>query len=345
MSIKQKIADLREGHPGLDHVLRTVEHYGSVKGNQQAGGVTYFAFLSIFPVLALAFFAIGYVARVYPDAQESLLEAIDGVLPGLVGDGSGRISLETVQERAGAVGIIGLFGVLYAGLGWLTSLRDALVVLFEEPTRLQPSFVLGKLRDLLTLVALGAILFASVGVSGVLTRTSENVLDWLHLDGELGWLVAVVAVLIGIAVSTLLFFAMFRLLVDPIAPRGSLWSGAFLGALGFEALKQLSSLLVSMSRGQPAFQVFGTALILLVWINYFSRVVLYAAAWAQTSEAARAARPLTDDRAEGPATPALSWRQRVSDDESAGGRWVAPFASGAAATLALVAVLKKKEKR
>ena len=30
----------------------------------------------------------------------------------------------------------------------------------------------------------------------------------------------------------------------------------------------------------PAFQAFGIALILLVWIHYFARVLLYAAAWA-----------------------------------------------------------------
>ena len=35
-------------------------------------------------------------------------------------------------------------------------------------------------------------------------------------------------------------------------------------------------------RGNPAFQAFGVALILLIWINYFSRLVMYSAAWAYT---------------------------------------------------------------
>ena len=35
------------------------EHYGDVKGSLQAGAVTYFAFLSFFPILALAFFVVG----------------------------------------------------------------------------------------------------------------------------------------------------------------------------------------------------------------------------------------------------------------------------------------------
>ena len=58
------------------------EHYGASKASQQAGAVTYFGFLSFFPVLALAFFVVGYIAKVYPDAQDTLVAAIDRCCPG-----------------------------------------------------------------------------------------------------------------------------------------------------------------------------------------------------------------------------------------------------------------------
>ena len=45
------------------------QHYGDVKGGLQAGAVTYFAFLSFFPILALAFFVVGLLSQVYPDAR------------------------------------------------------------------------------------------------------------------------------------------------------------------------------------------------------------------------------------------------------------------------------------
>ncbi|GEB15396.1 YihY/virulence factor BrkB family protein [Pimelobacter simplex] len=281
--VKAKVADARDRWPLVDHAVRMQEHFSAVQGSQQAGGVTYFGFLSVFPILALAFFAVGYVANVFPDANESLVKAIDQVLPGLVGTGDGQVNLQDVQDAAGTVGLIGLAGVLYAGLGWLSSLQSALVVLFELPERLRPNFVIGKLRDLLTLAVLGTVLMLSVVTSAALTGTSQAVLDVLHVGAELGWLVAIIALLLGLAASTLLFFLIFRLLARPPLPARALWSGALLGALGFEVLKQLSGLLLASTRGQPAFQAFGIALILLVWINYFSRVILYAAAWAQTS--------------------------------------------------------------
>ena len=289
-SVKSRVAQVRARVPVIDHVLRMNEHFGSVKGSQQAGGVTYFGFLSVFPVLALSFFVIGYVAEVYPDAQENLVDAINEVLPGLVGNGANEISLTDIQDSAGAVGLIGLAGVLYAGLGWLSSLRTALIVVFDLPERLEPNFIMGKVRDLISLALLGLVLILSVAASGVLTRMSRQVLDLVNIEGNLGWLVAVIAIVVGVAASTLLFFLLFRLLAQPPLPSRSLWSGALLGAIGFELLKQLSSLLLASTKGQPAFQAFGIALILLVWINYFSRVVLYAAAWAHTDRRARAER-------------------------------------------------------
>ncbi|MDN5745625.1 MAG: YihY/virulence factor BrkB family protein [Nocardioidaceae bacterium] len=270
--------------------MRMQEHFSEVKGSQQAGGVTYFGFLSVFPVLALAFFAIGYVAKVFPDANDSLVKAINEVLPGLVGNGDNQIGLEDIQSAAGAVGLIGLLGVLYAGLGWLSSLRTALTVLFRLPERLQPNFIIGKLRDLISLATLGAVLILSVAASGVLTRMSRQILDLVNIEANLNWLVSLVGVAVGVAASTLLFFLLFRLLAQPPLPGRALWSGALLGAIGFEVLKQLSSLLLASTKGQPAFQAFGISLILVVWINYFSRVVLYAAAWAHTNARARAER-------------------------------------------------------
>jgi membrane protein len=90
----------------------------------------------------------------------------------------------------------------------------------------------------------------------------------------------ILLIVAGVATGTVLFFAMFKLLAAPTVANRSLWSGAVVGAVGFELLKQLSTWLLATTAQQPAFQAFGIALILLVWISYFSRVLLYAASWA-----------------------------------------------------------------
>ncbi|MET0525774.1 MAG: YihY/virulence factor BrkB family protein [Nocardioides sp.] len=342
-SPKERLEALRRRRPLVDHLLRTQEHYGNVKAGQQAGAVTYFGFLSFFPILALAFAAVGLISGLYPDARDALIDAINEVFPGMIGNDEGQISLATIESAAGAAVGIGLVGLLYAGLGWLSSMRDALLVVFELPSYEHPSFVFGKLRDLVTLVTVGLVLMLSVGVSGVVGRLSEDILELLDLGPALQWLMWVLAILIGLAASTLLFLAMFRLLANPHTPKRSLLHGAVLGAIGFEALKQLSGLLLAATKGQPAFQAFGIALILVVWISYTARVAMYAAAWAHTSPAARALREEEVGRMEGPQTPALTELTATGADASPAGRaWVAPFVGGAAAMLGLIAVVRRK---
>lgn len=113
----------RERWALVDHAVRTARHYSRVNGSGLAGSVTYFAFLSFFPILALAFFCVGIVARLYPDARDNLVTAVGTMLPHILGGGDGEIRLDTVQSAAGTAGLLGALGLLYSGLGWLTGMR------------------------------------------------------------------------------------------------------------------------------------------------------------------------------------------------------------------------------
>ncbi|MCY4725282.1 YihY/virulence factor BrkB family protein [Nocardioides sp. STR2] len=347
-SVKQRVARARERRPVVDHLVRAVEHYGQVDGSALAAAVTYFAFLSFFPILALAFAIFGQVTKVYEDAQDTLVDAANSVLPGLVGGDSG-VPLDTLQDAAPGIFSVGILLTLYSGLGWLSGMRSALTAIFEEPEREQPSFVVGKLRDVLALLALGTILVASVAVSGVATKVLTPIMEWLALGVVAEGFFWVLALCLGLAANTLLYFAFFRLLAQPDIPSRALWSGALLGALLFEIMKQLSTFLLKATASSPAFQAFGIALILLVWINYFSRVVVLSAAWSHTSPEARALRDahrVADQMPEGPgidlaaAAPAVRSASSAPATPTASPK--AAFAAGAASMLGLVALLRRR---
>ena len=337
--VSARLREVRQRRPVLDHAVRTQEQYGDVKGSQQAGAVTYFGFLSVFPILMLAFFAVGYVARVFPEADQHLTDAIDSMLPGLIGTGDNQIQLEDIESAANTVGLIGLVGVLYTGLGWLSALRNALITVFALPERQQPTFVMGKVRDLITLAVLGVVLLIAVALTGLVAGFSEDLLDWLDLGVASAWLVRLITIAVGLAANMVLIVLMFRLLAAPEMPWRAMWSGALLGAIGFEILKQLSTLLIGLTQNAPAFQIFGLALILLVWINYSSRLILYAAAWAWTAPSAVAERVVEPaEPVQGPPLPSLD--DEPVDHKSRKGAFVAGAAAGAAATAA--AVIKSK---
>jgi membrane protein len=342
-SVKQRVSDVRARRPVVDHLVRAIEHYGQVNGSALAAAVTYFAFLSFFPILALAFAIFGQVTKVYEDAEDTLVDAANSVLPGLVGGDNG-VPLETLQAAAPGIFSVGILLTLYAGLGWLSGMRTALMTIFEEPEREQPSFLFGKLRDVLALMALGSVLVTSVAVSGVATKVLTPIMEWLDLGVVAETFFWVLALCLGLAASTVLFFAFFRLLAQPNTPSRSLWSGALLGAVLFEALKQLSTFLLKATAESEAFQAFGIALILMVWINYTSRVVVLSAAWAHTSPEARALRDanrVADQMPEGPridlaaAAPGVRPASPASSPKAA-------FAAGAASMLGLVALLRRR---
>ena len=299
------LAWLRERFPWLDHLLRMVQHYGVVNGNSQAGAITYFGFLSFFPILALGFFVIGLVAKLYPDIREQMAVEINKLLPGMIGNDPGQIPLDTIVSFSGRVGLIGLAVLLYSGLGWLSGLRQALEVMFVVPRQEQANFLVGKLRDVGTLGLLGLTLLVSVALSSAVTSFSSQILGWVGIDQTAfvpHLLLTVLGHVLAILASTVLLLLMFKLLVtESHVPRGALVRGALLGAVGFELLKLGANLLLTQIKGNPAFQAFGVALILLIWINYFSRLVMYSVAWAYTSDVALEQRTIEARRAPGAA--------------------------------------------
>ncbi|HTW18103.1 MAG TPA: YihY/virulence factor BrkB family protein [Nocardioides sp.] len=337
--VTAKVADVRRRRPVVDHLVLMQEHFGNVKAGQQAGAVTYFAFLSFFPILALAVFVLGRLSSLYDGPDPDLVETINSVVPGIVGNREDQISLDDIRTFSGWAAVLGLAGVLYTGLGWISALRDALLVVFETPQRDQPGFVPGKLRDLVALVVLGVVLLVAVALTGFVAGFSGDVLGWFGLGSELGWLVRLLTIGLGLGANAVLFFLMFRLLADPHVPRRSLWSGALVGGVVFELLKQLSGILLEATRNQPAFQAFGIALVLVVWMNYTSRVILYAASWAYTTPDARAARWV--EPAEPVQGPRMPSREEVENGDDGRPTGRAAFAAGAVAGAAAAAVVRK----
>ncbi|WP_317696621.1 YihY/virulence factor BrkB family protein [Aeromicrobium sp. REDSEA-S32_B7] len=260
--IKDRIAGW---HPVLAHVIRTLDHYGAHRGNLAAGGATYFGFLSFFPLLAVSFAVVGQLSEIYPDAQQDFVDALSGVLPGIVSvdPQPGRIALTEIASNAPAIYTVGLLTALYAGLNWVSGLRDGLNQMLELPTSETGNIVKAKGTDLVTLVVLGFILLLSVSVGGLPVALGTFLLDLVGLPGPVGTvLLTLLSVVVGLAVSTVLFWAIFRLLPKPDLPEHALWRGA--------SSVPVASLAI--------------ALTLVVWIYFFSRLVMYGISWACTDE-------------------------------------------------------------
>ena len=149
-----------------------------------AAGVTYFAFLGLFPVLLLAASIIGLVLSGNELLQEELFLAIRETFPGTIGDTLVR-QLQDAIDSAGYIGLIALIGFLYAGLRTMDKLRIGMERIWKGHVD-GPDVLRDNLQDLVALVVLGAVGLASLGLTGVVTQATSWVLDVLGPDGRAG---------------------------------------------------------------------------------------------------------------------------------------------------------------
>jgi len=288
-----RVERLRRRWPLLDHGVSALLHYLNVQGNMLAGAVTYYGYLSVFPVLLLAFAVVGGVTQGNDRATTVVTDAVNRVLPGLIGSGDGELSMATVQSTAGTVGVIGLVALVFTSLGWLSAVRQALLNVLGLPPESARSFVAGKAVDLMTLAVLAVVLLVSIGLSTAVTGLTGASLRWLSLDDVTGsnLLVRAVALILGVVSSTGLFLVMFRLLPRLDLPLRALVRGALVAAVGFEGLKLLAAYLIRLAAQNPATALLGTSLVLLVWINLSARIMVLGACWAVTTDQAQRVLP------------------------------------------------------
>jgi membrane protein len=281
--LKERLRAARGRRPWLDHAVRAYDRHSEVLGGQLAAAITYFGFLSFFPLLALAFALVGYVSDVYPQAQDGVTTAVEGAFPSLIGSGEGQIDIQDVIDARAGAGVIGLLGLAYAGLGWLDALRDALHRVFGTDG-LRMGLVAKKLWDVVVLAMLGLSLLASVVVSSLATAATTFALDAVGLDQS----TAATAVLkvLSVALAVLVDVVVFSILLSRLSGAGLPWrrvrSGALLAAVGFELLKLLGTFLIGRTTENPLYATFGVVVGLLVWINFASKLLVYTAAWTAT---------------------------------------------------------------
>lgn len=275
---KETFARLRHRWDGLDVVVRAYQHFTGVNASQLGGSITYFGFLSFFPLIAVAFSVVGFIVVAVPTAPDLVNQALENALPGLVGPG--RIDAQSIASARAGVGIIGFVTLLYSASGIASNTRSALERVFVVPRGEGRNFVLRKVSDLLTMAVSGLILVISVGASSAVSgRVKGQLLDVVGLpeDSPVGTAFTVAGLVIGVAASTLMLYLIYRVLPKQHLRRRSVLLGAFVAAIGLEIIKVAATLIISGVAHNALYGTFGVIVALLVWLNYFARLLLFGA--------------------------------------------------------------------
>ncbi|MDQ3053527.1 MAG: YihY/virulence factor BrkB family protein [Actinomycetota bacterium] len=311
---------LRARYGWLDHVIRAITLYTERNADVLAGSITYFGFLALFPLLLLAASVFGFVLTDRPELLADVIAQIVEYIPGAAGDQLVE-ALNAAIESRNAVGIVGLLGLIYAGLGWINKLRLAFQTLWQGKPE-AGSFLKDNARDLLTLVGLGGGLVASLVITAVGTAAASYLVGLAGLSEVPGitLITGAAAIVLAIGGSTLVFAWLLGSLSGHDITFRSVLPGAVLAAVGFEILKLVGGFYLSLVSNSVSAGVFGSVVGILLFIYLACRFLLFCVAW--TATLPRFARlglgPAPENSLAQPAAaPSIEPTQRVPDPEPA----------------------------
>ncbi len=297
--------------PFVAHLLRAVDRFNLRGGVQLAAAITYFSVLSLVPILMLAFAALGLFLTVMQPGSLAQIEAfVRNQLPkdSTLGTSIYDVIANALTNWASVLGF-GVVIVIWVASGWVGNLKRAVRLLMREdvdnPGRQTPMplDILANFAGLVGILVGVALTFAS---SLVATTLGGTVGAWLGVAGSFGWtlLIRFVGFLLSLAIGGVGFRLLFAWFSPTWVPSHLAWVGSGLGSASLLVLQALASYLWGTFSNNLGFAVFGSTIVLMIFLNLFATLILYIAAWLATS-VAPAPRPIRIPAVEppGPSMP------------------------------------------
>jgi membrane protein len=290
---------LQRRHSVLGFPCAVVKKYGDDEGGREAALITYYGFLSIFPLLLLAVAALSRVLADHPDLRQRLITAI---VPQAL-----RPTVEhsvTTLPTSAIPFAAGLIGLLFSGTGVVFSAYQTLNHVAAVPHRLRAGFVSRYVRVfvMLALLLLGAL---AVGALTVLSTALPGVAGVQRAAAVLGSALVVFAVLLLGA----------RLLLSRPAPVRALWPGAILGAAAVTVVLNVGAPLLArlVTRAGPVYGSFATVAGMFALLYLVSQALVYGAEVAAVRYAGLWPRALDPSRPTAADTRALALLAREQE--------------------------------
>jgi membrane protein len=263
-----------------DHLWLAQQRYGEVYGSRLAASIAYYGFFAALALGLLAVSILGYVLAGNHTAQTVVNRFLGQNLPFL--------KTSDIANARQTVAIVGLLGLIVAGVGWVSGMsaaQRAVWKLDQEPGNV----IVRRAIDLALLVGLGLLVALSLWITDgiqVLARYLTTLLldqvSWASAHSVrvfLSGLGQVLSFLVNLLVGAALLAAVprVRMTVRRLLP------SVLLVAIGFTLLSTVGRIFIGHTERNPAYQVAGWAVGLLVFINLFSQLLLFGASLAATS--------------------------------------------------------------
>jgi membrane protein len=170
-------------------------------------------------------------------------------------------AIETAEQSRAAASIIGVLGLLWAGLGLVAALQ----YVYDSVWQVTGRGIKDKAVGFLWLVGAGLLFAATFAVTSLMA--------------ELPGYLKPVNVVIGIALSLALFIWTMKVLPSRDVGLKALLPGAVVGAIGLEVLKIVGGIYVPrlVASSSATYGSIGVVFAIIAWLLFFGRLIVYSA--------------------------------------------------------------------
>jgi membrane protein len=197
VALADRLDRLQRRHPAAGFPIAVVYKYVDDSGPYLAALITYYAFVSMFPLLLLSSTILGHVLAGNPELQQRLIESALSQFP-VVGDQLG----EPRGLSGGTLGVvIGVLGALYGGLGVAQAVQHAMNTAWAVPRNNRPNPFLARGRSLLLLSSAGTAVIGTTALSALGANGT----------GSLGVVVRTLVLVASVLINAVVFVFAFRL--------------------------------------------------------------------------------------------------------------------------------------
>jgi YihY family inner membrane protein len=262
--LARKVDRVQQGARPLGFAVGVFKKFGDDRGGSLSAVLTFYGFLSLFPLLLLLVTILGF----FGGGEHSFVRRVENSAFAQFPVVGTKLStnIHGLQGRSIFGLVVGIIVVLWGSQGALQTAQYAQAEIWNIPGVNRPSFLARLGRTASMMVLLGLFLLASTVLAGLVTI------------GHHGGLAVVGAVVSSLAVNVALFVVAFRLLTPKQISWRDMVPGAIVGAVGWTLLQYLGGLLIehSLRNTSKEYGAFAMVLGLIGFLYLAARVTLYA---------------------------------------------------------------------
>ena len=254
--------------------VRAWQAFGEDRCSHMAAAISYYALLSLFPLLILLVSVLGIFLR-SSSLQQDLVDQVLDILPLTQDKGANEVS-QAVRAVAGVsipLTIVGLVGLAWSASAMFGAIRSSLNVAWGSSGH--RSFLRQKLLDFAMMAGFGAFFLLSIGSTALLRATQEASSDLLGpLSGSSFFFWRAVSFVVPALLSLGAFATLYRFVASAPVKMKGVWAGAATATILFELAKNgFSFYLANFGRYDLVYGSLGAVVTFLIGL-YLSAAVL-----------------------------------------------------------------------